>query len=191
MATNLQSNPLYYSFSLPSSNALSSPASRTVVLQKKSNQNSFGVYVGQDVPTGLYVVTVETGSPAHHAQIQPGDRVLAVNGQLISQMTGNPKNTLMDLALHSRTLTLTIESTDIFQKLNLPRPSSSGQTETTTMFSSQPPIIPARQPISSTRQQQGFRTKSLEVNSDLEGYFSSFRSSSNSFCFQLHQISFR
>lgn len=189
MATNLQSNPLYYSFSLPSSNAFSSPASRTVVLQKKSNQNSFGVYVGQDVPTGLYVVTVETGSPAHHAQIQPGDRVLAVNGQLISQMTGNPKNTLMDLALHSRTLTLTIESTDIFQKLNLPRPSSSGQSETTTVFSSQPPIIPARLPISSTR--HGLRTKSLEVNSDLEGYFNSFCSSSNSFSFQLYQISFR
>ena len=163
MANNLQSNPLYYSFSSTSS----SQTTRTVTLNKKFNQYSFGVYVGQDVPSGLYVVTVELGSPAADAQIQPGDRVLAVNGQLVSQMTGNPKKTLMDLAIQSQTLTLTIQSTDIFAKLNLPSPNLTGQA-TTSNFISQP-SLPPRQPRTIRRP---FTTRSLDVNADLERYSS-------------------
>ena len=162
MATHLQSNPLYYSSSLPTSTA-----TRTVFLQKKGNQHSFGVYVGQDVPNGLYVVTVEVGSPAADAQIQPGDRVVAVNDQYVSQMTGNPKRTLMDLAMHSQTLTLMIQSTNIFQQLNLPPPhhhTSHGSTTMADITASLPyhPPLPARKPL---------RTRSAEVNVDLERYF--------------------
>ena len=167
MAAQLQSNPLYYA---PSSLPTSAPT-RTVFLEKKGNQNSFGVYVGQDVPNGLYVVTVELGSPAAEARIQPGDRVVAVNDQYVAQMTGNPKRTLMDLAMRSPTLSLTIQSTNIFQQLNLPPPNLTSHDSTTISTSlPYPPALPVRRP---------FRPRTPEVNVDLERYFPFDRSVSS------------
>jgi C-terminal processing protease CtpA/Prc len=115
MATSTQSNPVYYSLSTDKN-----PTSRTVVLNKRPGHSGFGVYLGEDVPSGLYIVTVERNSPAADANIQPGDRVLAVNGQLVSSMSGNPKDMVVKAATNSESLTLTIQSTDIFQTLNIP-----------------------------------------------------------------------
>ena len=103
------------------------------------------MYIGQDVPAGLYVVTVERNSPAAAANVQPGDRVLAVNGQLVSTMSRNPKDLLIKAASHSLELTLTIESTDIFEQLNLPLTNSNRATE------------------------KFLSSKALDMNSDLEG----------------------
>lgn len=114
MATITQSNPVYYS------STSDKQSSRTVVLHKRSSQNGFGIYLGEDVPSGLYIVTVDRNSPASEANIQPGDRVLAVNGQLVSSMSENPKDIVVKAASNSDTLTLIIQTTDIFQSLNLP-----------------------------------------------------------------------
>ena len=123
MASNIQSNPVYYSLSALSSGE--NLSTRTVVLHKRSDHAGFGVYIGEDVPAGLYVVTVERNSPASDASLQPGDRVLAVNGQLVSTMKDNPKERLIRAATNAQTLTLTIQSTDIFQTLNIPLSNSS------------------------------------------------------------------
>ncbi len=122
MASSVQSNPVYYSLASSSSGQQSS--SRTVVLRKRPDHDGFGVYIGEDIPTGLYVVTVERNSPASDANIQPGDRVLAVNGKLVSSMSTNPKEVLIKAATNAENLTLTIQSTNIFEILNMPSTNS-------------------------------------------------------------------
>ena len=144
-----QSNPTYYSLSSVSTN--SQPTSRTVTLRRASEQSSFGVYIGQDVPAGLYVVTVERNSPAAAANIQPGDRVLEVNGQLVSSMSKNPNDLLIKAASQSLTLTLTIQSTDILEQLNIPLANTNHRTSSN----------PATKKFLSS--------KALDMNSDLEG----------------------
>lgn len=123
MASNIQSNPVYYSLSALSSGE--NLPTRTVVLRKRSDHAGFGVYIGEDVPAGLYIVTVERNSPASDANLQPGDRVLAVNGQMVTTMKDNPKETLIREATNAQTLTLTVQSTDIIQSLNIPLANSS------------------------------------------------------------------
>ncbi|UJR32032.1 hypothetical protein I4U23_019500 [Adineta vaga] len=110
-----QSNPVYYSISSLSSGR--KPSSRTISLHKGPNHNGFGLFLGEDVPNGLYVVTVERNSPASEANIQPGDRILAVNGQPISSMSKDPKEIVVEAAMNSNTLTFTIESTDTLQTI--------------------------------------------------------------------------
>ena len=124
MANNIQSNPVYYSLSSLSSGQ--NLSTRTVVLHRRSDHAGFGVYIGEDVPAGLYIVTVERNSPASDANIQPGDRVLAVNGQLVSTMKNNPKEMLIRAATNAQSLTLTIQSTDVFRSLDIPLTNSSG-----------------------------------------------------------------
>lgn len=122
MATSFQTNnPIYYSLS---ESTHSGSSTRTVELRKRPNQQSFGFYIGDDFPSGLYVVTVERGSPAAEARIQPGDRVLAVNGQLVSTVPVNPKQMVIRAASHAQSLTLTIQPTDLFQDLDLPKPTT-------------------------------------------------------------------
>jgi len=118
MARSSQSNPVYYSLASLSSGQ--NPSIRTVILHKRPDHSGFGVYIGEDDPSGLYIVTVERNSPASDANIQPGDRVLAVNGQAVSSMPRNPKETLIQAASNAQSLALTIQSTDIFQALNIP-----------------------------------------------------------------------
>jgi C-terminal processing protease CtpA/Prc len=118
MASSIHSNPVYYS--LASLSSRQNPSTRTVVLHKRPEHSGFGVYVGEDVPSGLYIVTVERNSPASDANIQPGDRVLAVNGQAVSSMATNPKDALIRAATNAQNLTLTIQSTNIFQTLDIP-----------------------------------------------------------------------
>ena len=126
MANIMQSNPVYYSLaSLTSGQQQQQSSVRTVVLHKQPGQTGFGVYIGEDIPSGLYVVTVERNSPAADANIQPGDRVLAVNGQSVASIPTNPKEVLVNAAANAQSLTLTIKSTDIFQTLNLPLTNSS------------------------------------------------------------------
>ncbi|CAF1027940.1 unnamed protein product [Adineta steineri] len=123
MATSTHSNPVYYSLSsIPPTGQKST--TRTVVLERGPEHNGFGLYLAEDVPTGLYVVTVERNSPAANANIQPGDRVLAVNGQLVSSMTENPKDMVVKAAVNSQSFTLTVQSTDIFKTIDMPLASS-------------------------------------------------------------------
>ncbi|CAF3420409.1 unnamed protein product [Rotaria socialis] len=117
MVITIQSNPIYYSLSSCSSNPSSS--AREVVLHRRVDRDAFGVYIGEDVPSGLYVVTVESGSPAAVANIQPGDRVLAIDGQLVSTMK-SPKDMLIQIASNSPTLRLTIQSTNMLDELDVP-----------------------------------------------------------------------
>ncbi|CAF0946722.1 unnamed protein product [Rotaria sordida] len=90
----------------------------TVVLHKRSDQNNFGIYFGDDIPSGVYVITIEPNSPAADANIQPGDSVLAVNGQLISELSKNPREIISEIAKHTQTLTLTIQSSNILQVID-------------------------------------------------------------------------
>lgn len=152
MASNIQSNPVYYSLSALSSGQNSS--TRTVVLRRRPDHDTFGVYIGEDVPAGLYIVTVERNSPASDANIQPGDRVLAVNGQLISSVTSNPKEMVRRAAVNAQTLTLTIQSTDIFRKLNIPLTDNSRAANNNTTQSLRYPHV----------------GQSLNNNTDLERY---------------------
>lgn len=116
MQTNVQSNPIYYSLSSFTSGQNSS--TRDVVLHRHPGHNGFGIFIGEDVPSGIYIVTVERNSPAEQANIQPGDRIIAVNGQLVSSMTTSPKEVIANEAGKSQSLSLRIRSTDIFETLN-------------------------------------------------------------------------
>ncbi|CAF4638697.1 unnamed protein product [Rotaria sp. Silwood2] len=91
------------------------PIQRTVVLHKRSDQQFFGLHFGDDIPSGIYIITIEPNSPAAEANIQPGDRVLAVNGQLVSQISRNPRETVLKIARHVQTLTLTIQPSNILE----------------------------------------------------------------------------
>ncbi|CAF0740863.1 unnamed protein product [Adineta steineri] len=97
---------------------------RTVVLHKRPDYHSFGVYIGEDFPSGIYIVTIEPNSPASHANIQPGDRVLAFNGRMVSTMNKNPKELLIQTAANTQTLTLTIQSTHILEAVNISAPNN-------------------------------------------------------------------
>ena len=118
MSIATQSNPVYYALSSVSSGRKLS--SRTVVLQKGPNHEGFGLFLGEDVPKGLYVVTVERNSPASEANIQPGDRILSVNGQLISAIPRDPKEFVVRAATNANTLTVTIQSTGMFDTFDSP-----------------------------------------------------------------------
>lgn len=117
MATTVQSNPTYYSLSSFSSGLKTS--NRDVILQRRINHDGFGIYIGEDVPSGLYIVTVERGSPAAEANLQPGDRIVAINGQSLS-MIRNPKEVLVQAASNSSSLQLTVQTTNIFEELDIP-----------------------------------------------------------------------
>ncbi|CAF5068054.1 unnamed protein product, partial [Rotaria sp. Silwood1] len=93
---------------------------RTVVLHKRSDQQIFGLHFGDDIPYGVYIITIEPNSPAADADIQPGDRVLAVNGQLVSQIFGNPREIVSEFSNRVQSLTLTLESSDILRIIDEP-----------------------------------------------------------------------
>lgn len=124
MANTTQSNPVYYSLGSLNSSSNSS-STRTVILHRRPDHEGFGVYIGEDVPSGLYIVTVERNSPAAEANIQPGDRVIAFNGQPVASIQHNPKEKLMEAAANSHSLSLTIKSTDLYHSLQLPLVNSS------------------------------------------------------------------
>jgi C-terminal processing protease CtpA/Prc len=115
MASSIQSNPTYYSVS-----SGQKPQPRTVVIHKRPDHSGFGVFIGEDVPVGLYVITVERNSPAADANIQPGDRVIAVNGQSVSSMSGNPKDAVLNAATNAESLTLTLQSSNLMDTLDTP-----------------------------------------------------------------------
>ncbi|CAF3689986.1 unnamed protein product [Rotaria sp. Silwood1] len=93
---------------------------RTVTLHKRPDQQIFGLRLGNDISHGIYIITIEPNSPAADAYIQPGDRILAVNGQLISQILGNPREIVSELASRVQSLTLTLESSDILRIIDEP-----------------------------------------------------------------------
>jgi C-terminal processing protease CtpA/Prc len=148
MTSTIQSNPLYYSLATLSSGQNSS--SKTVVLHKRADHEGFGIYIGEDIPSGLYIVTVERNSPASDANVQPGDRILAVNGELVSSMRTNPKEILVKAATNAQNLTLTIQSTNIFQTLNIPLTNSSKDNQ--------------------HKQKRNLSRKKSDINTDLERY---------------------
>ena len=92
---------------------------RTIVLTKRANQSTFGLYLANDIPQGIYIVTIEANSPAAEAKIRPGDRLLAVNGQLVRLMIKNPKETVLQIAQYARSLTVTIEASDLLDYLEV------------------------------------------------------------------------
>lgn len=91
------------------------PSLRTVILHKRANHPTFGIYLAEDVPSGIYIVTIEPNSPAAEAQIQPGDRLLAVNGQSVSTMSSNPKHKIAKIAQTARSLSLMIQSMHLLE----------------------------------------------------------------------------
>ncbi|CAF0818550.1 unnamed protein product [Adineta ricciae] len=95
----------------------------TVVLHKNPGYPNFGIYIGDDVPYGLYVVTTEPNSPAAQANIRPGDRVLAFNGQQVSSLSRNARDILVQTAATAQTLTLSMEPSDSLDGINI-RPNS-------------------------------------------------------------------
>lgn len=113
MTATMQSNPIYYSLSSLSSGHAA--AQRTVVLHKRPEHNGFGLFLGEDVPSGLYVVTVEGNTPAADADIQPGDRIVAINGESVSSMSTDPKAAIVKAASQSDRMTLTVESRNLMQ----------------------------------------------------------------------------
>lgn len=116
MSIDAELNPTYYfTSSVPSNNE-----SRTVILRKQNYGDNFGIYVGQDVPYGLYVVTVDPHSPAAKANVRPGDRVLTINGQSVSNIKGNAKQVLINLAAQVQSISLEIQSTNLFENLDIP-----------------------------------------------------------------------
>jgi len=154
MANAIQSNPVYYS--TISLNPNDQSTTRTVVLQRRSDHQGFGVYIGEDIPSGLYVVTVERNSPAAETNIQPGDRVLAFNGISVASIQNNPKERLIQVAANSSTLSLTIKSTDIYQNLQAPLMNSA----TTNTYNQNP-----------TQNVQHYTSKkAIDSKTDLEGY---------------------
>ncbi|CAF1049546.1 unnamed protein product [Adineta ricciae] len=68
-------------------------------------------------------VTTEPNSPAAQANIRPGDRVLAFNGQLVSSLSRNVRDILVRTAATAQTLTLLMEPTDALNGINI-RPNS-------------------------------------------------------------------
>ena len=92
---------------------------RTIVLRKRTGQSTFGLYLADDYPQGIYIVTIEPNSPAAEAKIAPGDRLLAVNGQWVRYLSNNPKETILQLATRSRSLTVTIQPSDLLEWLRL------------------------------------------------------------------------
>ncbi|CAF4946036.1 unnamed protein product, partial [Rotaria magnacalcarata] len=66
------------------------PTEHTVVLHKRSDQQSFGLYIGEDYPFGVYIITIEPDSPAAQGNVHAGDRIISVNGQMVSKMATNP-----------------------------------------------------------------------------------------------------
>jgi S1-C subfamily serine protease len=86
---------------------------RTIILHKRPDHPFFGIYLANDVPSGLYVVTIEPNSPAANVQIQPGDHIIAVNGKLLSNSSSDPKHDIAQLAKTARSLTLTIQPSNL------------------------------------------------------------------------------
>lgn len=93
---------------------------RTVALHKSSLQDSFGIYIGEEVPYGIYVITIDADSPAAEANIHAGDRILAVNGYFVSSMSKNAKEIISKIASTTHNLTLIIQPTAIYEFLNVP-----------------------------------------------------------------------
>ena len=91
----------------------------TVVLQRNPDHQYFGLYICEDVPSGVYVATVDRNSPAAKANIQPGDRVLAINGQSVSSMTLDPQGMIIQIANRSTSITLDIQPSDILSLIGL------------------------------------------------------------------------
>jgi S1-C subfamily serine protease len=101
---------------------------RTITLHKRSDYDSFGIYLGEDVPSGVYIITVDPNSPASVANVQPGDRIIAVNGQAVSSMSRGPQEMITHLAKSSQSLTLALKSSNIVNDLHtLPNNTSSVQ----------------------------------------------------------------
>ena len=90
---------------------------RTIVLRKRTHQSTFGLYLADDYPRGIYIVTIEQNSPAADAKIQPGDRLLAVNGHWVRLMLNNPKETIYQIAQYSQSLTVTIQPSNLVEWL--------------------------------------------------------------------------
>ncbi|CAF1386094.1 unnamed protein product [Rotaria sordida] len=155
MTTTVHSNPVYHSAS-----SSQNSSTRNVVLHKGPDQSGFGIYIGEDIPSGLYIVTVDHNSPAADANIQPGDRVLAINGQSVSSMTKDPKEILFQAATNNQRLTLTIQSTSILQTLNMP-------------------LTNNYKPDENFHKQQTSSKRTFDKNSDLESYLKSILGNDN------------
>ncbi|CAF1573301.1 unnamed protein product [Rotaria magnacalcarata] len=96
------------------------PTEHTVVLHKRSDQQSFGLYIGEDYPVGVYIITIEPDSPAAQGNVHAGDRIISVNGQMVSKMATNPKETVSNIAKNAHSLTLSIQPSNIYDLIDKP-----------------------------------------------------------------------
>ncbi|CAF4845262.1 unnamed protein product, partial [Rotaria sp. Silwood2] len=78
-------------------------AQHTILLNKCSGQHSFGIYMSGHRRSGIYIITMESNSPAADANIRPGDRVLAINGQPVSKIS---KKIFLKIANNAQSLIL-------------------------------------------------------------------------------------
>ncbi|CAF3651245.1 unnamed protein product [Rotaria socialis] len=108
------------------------PSEYTVVLHKRSDQQSFGLYIGEDYPFGVYIITIEPHSPAAEANVHAGDRIISVNGQMVSKMSTNPKETVSNIAKRAQRLTLSIQSSNIYDLIDKPSMIDFNNNKTTT-----------------------------------------------------------
>lgn len=86
---------------------------KEVILLKKQNETNFGLFLGDDYPTGVYVVSIELNTAAWRSGISPGDKILTVNGVPIRNFGKNGRFFLSKMASKSEILFLTVAPFDL------------------------------------------------------------------------------
>ncbi|CAF4398358.1 unnamed protein product, partial [Rotaria magnacalcarata] len=69
---------------------------------------------------GVYIITIEPDSPAAQGNVHAGDRIISVNGQMVSKMATNPKETVSNIAKNAHSLTLSIQPSNIYDLIDKP-----------------------------------------------------------------------
>uniref|UniRef100_A0A8D2L894 LIM domain 7 n=1 Tax=Varanus komodoensis TaxID=61221 RepID=A0A8D2L894_VARKO len=80
---------------------------RISINQRPGSQRSFG-FTGHQNPSGLFVKSVEEGSPADFCQLRVDDEILSLNGTKVSQMDPSQWEAAISNALETGTLVMDV-----------------------------------------------------------------------------------